>query len=804
MLNIKPVYMKNKRLKFIIGLFCGIFILSSYAQTPYSGKIGVNLGYVDYVNWVKATNRVNYVGGQVQLADSSLDTNMWPKCDFNVIWDHRPAREWDLVANPIDDPEKYRIDYSGIYKGSFNGLAVLKDIEPHGTWTFQNQKYDTATNKTTFEVNMSAPGPHHGLITIEFSKTRRTLASDTNTGITNFKFIKPGYDTASTQIFTDEVFTGLGHASFSTIRAMSLTATTQIAKAYPDTIGWNTRKKYTDPWWGGGIGKKPEGAPWEAFIDLCNQANMDMWVNIPIAATDNYMVQLAKLIQTRLNAGLHVYIEIENEVWGFAIPKAYNEAEAKEKGITAAQNYAVHAYRASQAFQNVFGAGSLNDKVRVVLMWWSLSPGDLDKMCDYITKTYSAANQNIYGIGVAHYFSNNLMSGKQAASVEDIVISSYASANDDTLNYKLMATIATKYNLTAKGNVSYEGGAAMCDPNNPNVLTDGNDILAYRDSCMAASVRKLYINCNKYKAVLSNYFTLAGGFSRYGCWGLTDDLAKPQRTSLTKAMQELLGDVTSPIPPADLFALKQANNKYKLIWKDQSSDETGFIIERKDTNGKYILVKQVASNISSYIDSVGYYLPKYYRVKALNGSGTSTYANLALVIDSTPPPAPKNLIVYDITKSSAKAKWNKANWSDIKEYRIFKNGLLQGVTQDTNYTLIGLYCGDTYKINVVTVSTSIINSVYSDTVTIVMCVSLEKVSNTISVIPNPTTGRVKIIGNGDAMMLSIINTWGEVLKTTNITTSESELDISAYPDGVYFIQINTGKTKEAVKIIKQQ
>ena len=799
--------MISSKLKIISGLFCIAMFMQTYAQPTYPGKIGVNLGMIDYVNWVKATNRVNYLGGQVQLADSSLDANMWPKCDFNVIWDNRPAMEWDsgLVANPIDDPEKYRVDYSGIYKGSFNGLAVLKDMEPHGTWTFQNQKYDTATNKTTFEINALPPGPMHLLISIEFKNTRRTLASDTNTGITNFKFIRPGYDTASTQTFTNDVFSMLGVASFSTIRAMSLTGTTQLAKVYPDTIGWNIRKKLTDPWWGGGMGKKIEGAPWEAFIDLCNQANMDIWVNIPIAASDDYMVELAKLIQGRLNAGLHVYVEIENEVWGFATPKAYNESEAVAKGITAPQNYAVHAYRAAQAFKSVFGAGALNNKVRILLQWWSLVPSDLDKMCDYLTKTYGAVNQYVYGIGVAHYFSDDLMSGTTAGSVEDIVISSYTSAAMDTTNYKTVATYAKKYNLTATGNVSYEGGAAMCNPLNPNIATVGNDIMAYRDSCMAASVRKLYINYFKCGSTLGNYFTLAGKFSRYGCWGLTDDLSKPYRTSLTKAMQELLGELSSPTPPADLFALKQPNNKYKLTWTDQSSNETGFIIERKDTSGKYILVKQTAANVKIYTDSVGYYKPKYYRVKALNGNGTSTYANLALVIDSTIPPAPKGLTIWDQTRSSMRAKWNKANWADIKQYYVYVNGTLKGVTPDTNFMIVGgLYCGYTYKVNVVTESTSNIFSAYSDTVTVLLCESLENATVTGSVVPNPTSGRVKISGYAEPMILSVIDAHGETLKTVNIAASESELDLSGYPDGIYFIKIISGKKEETIKILKQQ
>ena len=350
------------------------FCLLSYPlfSQNYTGKIGVNFGEAEYVNIVKQTNRLNYLNGTGQLADASFDANMWPKCDFNIIWDWRPVAEWNGKITDIDDPEKYRIDYSGVYKGSFNGLAELVDGEHHdGVWTFQNIQYDTVKNKTTFEINVSAPGPHHGLIFINFTKTRRTVASDTNTGITNFKLIRPGYDTASTQVFIDDIYSALNLASFATIRAMSLTGTAhEMKKVYPDTTGWNSRKTLSIPYWGGKIGKYADAAPWEVFIDLCNQADMNMWINIPISATNDYMVQLAKLIKARLNSNLNVYVEIDNEVWGFENPKNYNQSEAVAMKITAAQNYARRAYMAAKAFEGVFGTGTLNNRIKVGLMWW--------------------------------------------------------------------------------------------------------------------------------------------------------------------------------------------------------------------------------------------------------------------------------------------------------------------------------------------------------------------------------------------------------------------------------------------------
>lgn len=63
------------------------------------------------------------------------------------------------------------------------------------------------------------------------------------------------------------------------------------------------------------------GVAWEWVIDLCNTLNVSPWINVPHAATDDYVTQLAKLFggelpsSPGLNPGLKIYLEYSNEIW---------------------------------------------------------------------------------------------------------------------------------------------------------------------------------------------------------------------------------------------------------------------------------------------------------------------------------------------------------------------------------------------------------------------------------------------------------------------------------------------------------
>lgn len=370
----------------LIAIFC----LSSalMAQTTYPGKIGVGGASWEFVNLADHSYRwaiSDGQGGWIDVGAGDTDSVGWPTSDCRWVFDNRPVAEW---AGAIDDPEVYRKDYSGVYEGSFKGQATLTRIE--GPWTISNQAYNSGTNTTTFDLTMDPPGPHHSLIVMSFTDTKLTAESPTNTGITDFRLIKPGYAWDTTQVFTDELINCYNTASFAAIRNLHVNGNTEWDANGPIWQHWSNRKLSTDaaqddipP-----LNKKDLWS-YEYYIELCNLTQKDFWLCVPIAADDDYLNQLAQLVYNNLDPGLNVYLENANEVWNYGFNQyAWNKAMAEDEvnaaiadydydsiGDPEVWHYRRHANRTMDivnAFANVFGQNEVNNRLRGVLCWWAI------------------------------------------------------------------------------------------------------------------------------------------------------------------------------------------------------------------------------------------------------------------------------------------------------------------------------------------------------------------------------------------------------------------------------------------------
>jgi len=83
-----------------------------------------------------------------------------------------------------------------------------------------------------------------------------------------------------------------------------------------------------------------------------------------------------------------------------------------------------------------------------------------------------------------------------------------------------------------------------------------------------------------------------------------------------------------PAAPGNLHATAVSKSQVNLTWNDNSTNETGFVLQRSTTGQAYTTVVTTGSNITSYSDtglSAG--TKYYYQIQSFNSDGSSAFAS---------------------------------------------------------------------------------------------------------------------------------------------------------------------------------
>jgi titin len=159
-----------------------------------------------------------------------------------------------------------------------------------------------------------------------------------------------------------------------------------------------------------------------------------------------------------------------------------------------------------------------------------------------------------------------------------------------------------------------------------------------------------------------------------------------------------------PNSPSGLTATPLSSTQIQFTWTDNSSDETYFYIERKTgATGTYSQIGSVGANVTTYTNTgLTQGTEYYYRVRAYNASGYSTYSNEASATTLTVS-APSDLAVAAVSYAQVTLTWTD-NSGEEQGYRIErKTGAAGAYTQVgsvsaniTTYTNTGLTQGTEY------------------------------------------------------------------------------------------------------------
>lgn len=91
-----------------------------------------------------------------------------------------------------------------------------------------------------------------------------------------------------------------------------------------------------------------------------------------------------------------------------------------------------------------------------------------------------------------------------------------------------------------------------------------------------------------------------------------------------------LQKASAPAAPSNLTAAATSTSQINLSWTDNSSDETGFYVERSTDGTNFTQIASLGANTTSYPNTgLTGGTKYYYRVRAYNTTGNSAYSNVA-------------------------------------------------------------------------------------------------------------------------------------------------------------------------------
>jgi uncharacterized protein len=145
----------------------------------------------------------------------------------------------------------------------------------------------------------------------------------------------------------------------------------------------------------------------------------------------------------------------------------------------------------------------------------------------------------------------------------------------------------------------------------------------------------------------------------------------------------------TPTTPSALAATVASASRVDLRWRDNSSNESGFRIERRIGTGAWSQIASVGANATTFASTGLRSSTNYeYRVRAYNGSGTSDYSN-TVAARTAAPAAPASLAASVASNSQINLTWrdNSNNESGFRiERRIGTGAWSQIATVGPNVT----------------------------------------------------------------------------------------------------------------------
>lgn len=181
---------------------------------------------------------------------------------------------------------------------------------------------------------------------------------------------------------------------------------------------------------------------------------------------------------------------------------------------------------------------------------------------------------------------------------------------------------------------------------------------------------------------------------------------------------------TTPNPPAapgGLAAVARSSSQIELRWVDNSSNETGFSVERSTDGLSFTTITNLPANSVSFVNGfLAAGTVFHYRVRAFNTGGNSQFSNQVSAQTLLVPRPPSEARALPLSGTAVRVQWRDNSVFEV-EFQVERRGPSGGFARvgttpqnGTSFVDTGLTAGDNYTYRVRATNAARESSPYSN------------------------------------------------------------------------------------------
>lgn len=322
---------------------------------------------------------------------------------------------------------------------------------------------------------------------------------------------------------------------------------------------------------------------------------------------------------------------------------------------------------------------------------------------DRVTLTWKDNANNETGFKIERKTVNGNYSEIATVNANVVTFINSNLSNNTTYTYRVRA-----YNTAGSSDASNEATVTTASvpvkPDNLKISSTGTDRLTitWRDN--ANNEKGYRIERKPVNGTFSEIATVGANVTSYTNTGLSNNTTYTYRVRAfndagnSQYSNEISGKTGVSLAKPDTLEVSTiSTDRVTITWKDRSSNETGFVIERKTENGSYSEIATVRANTTSYTDTRLRNNTTYtYRIQAYNNEGRSEFSEELKVTTGLVPDKPTELTITLVDTDRIRIEWkdNADNETGFRIERKTENGDFTEIAtvraNVTSYTNTGL------------------------------------------------------------------------------------------------------------------